>query len=94
MVKNQPKVRAGVRSGTAKKKTFISELELPQRDNYIIMLVGVLVIIVGYIIMAMGNDVSPLSITISPVILFIGYCIIIPIGIMYRRKNPAEQKAE
>ncbi len=94
MVKNQPKVRAGVRSIAAKKKKFISELELPQRDNYIIMLAGVVVIIVGYIIMAMGNDVSPLSITISPVILFIGYCIIIPIGIMYRRKNPSEEKAE
>ena len=39
--------------------------------------------------MAAGDAVSPLSVTISPIILFIGFCVIIPIGIIY--KQPKKQ---
>jgi|WetSurMetagenome_2_1015567.scaffolds.fasta_scaffold993826_1 hypothetical protein len=94
MVKNQPKVKASVRSVVARKKTFIPELELPQRDNYIILGIGVAVIILGYIVMSMGDAVSPLSITIAPIILFIGYCVIVPLGIVFRKKSTVGEKSE
>ena len=72
-----------------KKGTLVQELKLPQQINYIIIAAGVLTIIIGYIIMAVGDDISPLSVTISPLILFFGYCVIIPIGIIYRRRDAA-----
>jgi hypothetical protein len=88
MAKAQPVRRRG-----KKKVEAIAPAELPQRINYMIMLVGVVVIIIGYIIMSMGDATSPLAVTISPIILFIGYCIIIPVGILYRKKDKKNESA-
>ncbi len=46
------------------------------RRNYIILAVGVGLIVAGFLFLAMGD------ITISPFLLVIGYCVIIPIGIL------------
>jgi pilus assembly protein TadC len=81
------KIAAGKTKKKLKRKAFIAELELPQRINYIIMLGGVLVVLLGYIVMSMGDDISPLSVTVAPIILTIGYCVIIPLGILYRRRS-------
>ena len=91
MAKVQVKQKPQVRRELAKKRAFVPEIELPQRENYIIMLIGVAVIILGYIVMINGDDVSPLSITIAPIILIIGYCVVIPFGLIYRRKATTEQ---
>lgn len=69
-----------------KKKGFVSEAELPQKINYMIIVAGVVVVIIGYLVMMAGDAVNPLSVTVAPIILFIGYCIIIPIGIIYKKK--------
>ena len=70
-----------------RKGALVQELELPQKLNYIIIAAGVLTILIGYIVMAAGDDVGPLSVTIAPLILFFGYCVIIPIGIIYRKRD-------
>ena len=67
----------------------VPEAELPQRINYLILALGVAVVFIGFAVMAAGDAVSSLSVTIAPVILFIGFCIIIPIGIIY--KQPKQQ---
>lgn len=67
----------------------VPEAELPQRINYMILGLGVVVVFIGFLVMAAGDAVSPLSVTISPIILFIGFCVIIPIGIIY--KQPKKQ---
>jgi hypothetical protein len=46
------------------------------RRNYIILAVGVGLIVAGFLFLALGD------ITISPFLLVIGYCVIIPIGIL------------
>ena len=74
-----------------KKKSFATEAELPQRENYIILLIGVAVIVFGYAVMASGDAVSPSAVTIAPIILVIGYCIIIPFGIIYKKKKASPQ---
>jgi hypothetical protein len=76
-----------------KKKTFVAEVEMPQRINYTILLAGIVTILVGYMVMAAGDDVSPLSVTIGPLILVVGYCVLIPLGILYRRKKADTQEA-
>jgi len=62
-----------------------------ERENYIIMGIGLLVIILGYIALS-GNQVEGFfPLTVAPILLVLGYCIIIPIGIMYRKKEKPAQ---
>ena len=56
-----------------------------KKNNYLIFGIGVLTIILGYILMASGDVNSFLSIRLSPFILFIGYVILIPLSIFYRK---------
>jgi hypothetical protein len=71
----------------AKKQAGISEAELPQLENYLILILGSIIVMVGYIVMIAGDAVSPLSVTVAPIILVIGYCVVIPIGIIFRKKT-------
>ncbi len=58
-----------------------------ERENYIIIGVGILFIVAGYIAMS-GNVVEGFSqLTLSPILLLLGYCVIIPIGIVYRKRE-------
>ena len=52
--------------------------------NYLIFGIGLLTIVFGYILMATGETTSIQSVKIAPVVLVIGYCIIIPIAILYK----------
>ncbi len=63
----------------------VPEAELPQKVNYMILALGVIVVIIGFLVMSAGDAVSSLSVTTSPIILFIGFCVIIPIGVIYRK---------
>jgi Ca2+/Na+ antiporter len=69
---------------TAHKKKKESDFPFV-KNNYILFAVGILVIIVGFIFLAIGD------ITLSPILLIVGYCVIIPIALLYGRK---EKKAE
>ncbi len=51
------------------------------RANYIFFAIGIITVIIGFIVLKMG------SITLAPVLLVLGYCVIIPIAIMYREKK-------
>jgi xanthine/uracil permease len=46
------------------------------KRNYLILGVGVLLIILGFVFLAGGD------ITISPILLVLGYCIVVPLGIL------------
>lgn len=50
--------------------------------NYILFAVGLLDIVVGWFLLRGGH------ITIAPIMLIAGYCVIIPMAIMLRRKKP------
>jgi len=52
--------------------------------NYKIFGIGVLTICIGYLLMWTGETTSLQAVKISPIVLIIGYCIIIPISIMYK----------
>jgi len=56
-----------------------------KKINYLIFGIGVLLIIIGYLLMGYGEVDSILSLKISPFILFIGYIILIPISILYKK---------
>ena len=51
------------------------------RINFRILVVGIILISIGYLIMGTGDS------TISPLLLIIGYVIIIPIALLWRKKH-------
>lgn len=75
--------------GKKKKDKKIIKKLIFEKENYFLFLGGVLTIILGYVLMAMGDTYSSLSLTIAPIILFVGYMVIVPIAIMYRKKEEA-----
>ena len=75
-----------------KKKAKETLVVMPEKANYVILLAGVAVVFLGYVLMWIGGVDDALSLVVSPIVLMIGYCVIIPFGIMYRRK-PADKVA-
>jgi uncharacterized protein with PQ loop repeat len=70
------------------KKKKLKDISLPfTKENYYILIAGIAVIVIGYILMELGGAYDSLSLVISPIILVIGYCVIIPFSIFYRKKN-------
>jgi hypothetical protein len=73
-----------VKAGKKSKADGVFPLE---RENYIIIAVGLLFIVLGYVALS-GNSVDGFSqLTIAPLLLLVGYCVIIPIGILYKPKK-------
>jgi len=64
------------------------------RENYLILLAGVVVIIIGYIALSGDTVEGFMPLTLAPILLVIGYCVIIPVGIMYRKKTATPEGAE
>ena len=55
--------------------------------NYMLFVIGLVSIVLGYVIIANNTVDSMISTQIGPVILFLGYCVIIPIAIIYSPKK-------
>ncbi len=68
-----------------KHKSFHNEHLPLAKENYRILGIGILVIIAGYLAMWSGSVEGFLPLVAAPVLLVIGYCIIIPFGILYRK---------
>ena len=56
------------------------------KDNYIIFITGIIILLIGYLLMATGSVNSFQSLSLSPVLLIIGYLILIPAALLYRKK--------
>jgi len=77
-----------------KKKQIGERYHFPLgKENYTILIIGLLVLIVGYIFMAIPDNPDDfLTRTLSPILLFIAYLIIIPVGLFYKNKKSEKQK--
>jgi hypothetical protein len=62
------------------------------KENYILLLAGFLSILIGFYFMAQGSWDSTSSLIISPIFLFLGYILIFPASIFFRKKR--EEKTE
>ena len=58
-----------------------------KKINYMLFGIGLLNIIIGYLIIWNNTVDSILSTKVGPMILFFGYCIIIPTSIIYKPKK-------
>ena len=76
------------------KKKRGGEIALPfTKENYFLLVAGVLVITIGYILMELGGAYDSLSIVVAPIILVIGYCVIVPFAIFYKKKEAIAKEA-
>jgi hypothetical protein len=55
------------------------------RNNYVILIAGLLVLLAGYYFMNQGPWDNPLSLTVAPIVLLIAYVVIIPLAIYYKK---------
>lgn len=75
------------------KKEFSFPLE---KENFIIIGIGVVVLVVGYFLMSENSVDGFLPTVIAPILLVAGYCVIIPYGILKKSKiaAPAAETTE
>jgi hypothetical protein len=65
-----------------------------ERENFMILGAGLVVIVLGYLALS-GNVVEGFrQLTLAPILLLLGYCVIIPVGIMYRKKPKDESQGK
>jgi hypothetical protein len=50
--------------------------------NMRIIAIGIAVIVLGYVVMYVSPTMSDMALTVSPILLLLGYCVIVPMGIM------------
>jgi hypothetical protein len=64
------------------------------KKNYYLIFTGFIVIIIGFYFMTIGQWNSFPSLVISPILLIIGYVLVFPLSIFYRKKSPKESSEE
>ncbi len=63
------------------------------KTNYYIFALAVVVIAVGYYFLSIGPANSIESLTIAPIILIIGYVVLVPLAILWRRRSNNDNRA-
>lgn len=54
------------------------------KNNYVILVFGILILIFGYYLMSFLPWFNVVSMNISPIVLLIGYLILLPLSIFFR----------
>jgi hypothetical protein len=74
---------------TTKPKAFAEGLPFTKL-NYQILCAGILCIILGYVALAQDPWNGTMPLVVAPILLVLGYCVVIPIGILFRKKTKIE----
>jgi len=70
------------------KRKGTSEGRLPLgRQNFLIIGIGLAIIAVGYFAMIEGSVEGFLPLVAAPILLVLGYCVVIPYGILYKKSS-------
>lgn len=76
------------------KKTYTSPFSIYwTKENYLLLLAGVVLLIAGYYVMSLGNWDNPVALTLSPILLVIGYLIVLPAAIFYGKRKNSDKTA-
>lgn len=62
--------------------------------NYMIIGAGILIIILGYFFMSENSVDGFLPTVVAPILLIFGYCVVVPLGILYNDKGVKETEVE
>jgi len=58
------------------------------KNNYLIFGTALLVLLIGYWALAQPPVDGFLSLTLAPILLVFGYCVLIPLAIMVKKRTP------
>jgi hypothetical protein len=92
MAKTKTSNLQNLKSKKSKKNTEHLHISLTKK-NYSILALGIVIIIIGYILMNQNSVDGFVPTVVSPILLFIGYCVIIPVGILLK-DNPSSQETD
>ena len=71
---------------TETRRRGVKDDKLPlKKENFYIIGVGLVVILAGYLALAKGPIEGFLPLVLAPILLVLGYCVIIPLGILYKK---------
>lgn len=77
---------------TKKQRKELSHLHFAMTSkNYMIIGIGIAIIILGYFFMSANSVDGFLPTTVAPILLIIGYCVVVPFGILYKDKSEKEE---
>jgi membrane protein YdbS with pleckstrin-like domain len=77
------------------KKASVSPFNIYwEKKNYYLLIAGFLIIITGFYFMSIGSWNSFPSLVISPILLIIGYVLVFPLSIFYRKKSSPKSETE
>lgn len=71
---------------TTKQKPVIEVLPFT-KINYQILAIGILCIVLGYIALAQEPWDGTMPLVVAPILLILGYCFLIPLGILFRKRR-------
>lgn len=81
-------------SPKASSKRKVVSVALPfTKRNYQILGAGLLIIIAGYFALSQPPWDGTLPLVVAPILLVLGYCVVIPFGILYREKSASTQNS-
>lgn len=72
-------------------RTKVSQIAFT-KSNYRLFGASIVVLLIGYLALSQGPVDGFLSLTLAPIILVLGYCVLIPIAIMYSDRNGKPKK--
>jgi hypothetical protein len=79
--------------GAVQQKSLIGRLPF-NKMNYQILGAGILAIILGYVALAQEPWNGTMPLVVAPILLVLGYCVLVPIGILYHRKASTQGSAQ
>ncbi|MCX7983348.1 MAG: DUF3098 domain-containing protein [Bacteroidetes bacterium] len=62
------------------------------QENFLIFGVGITLIVLGYIALSQSPWDGTLPLVVAPILLVLGYCVIIPFGIIYKKKKQSSSE--
>jgi membrane protein CcdC involved in cytochrome C biogenesis len=74
-----------IRRKDARRRSFRDEVLPLSKYNFYIIGIGLLVILAGYAAMLEGSVEGFLPLVVAPILLLLGYCVIIPLGILFKK---------
>jgi len=56
------------------------------KNNYFILIAGLMILFFGFFLLNQGPWDNPLSLTVAPIVLLIAYLVVFPLAIYYKKK--------
>ena len=72
------------KTSSRQKKEFSFPLK---RENFTIIGAGILLLLIGYVLMSQNSVDGFMPTVVAPILLVLGYCVVIPYGILKKEKS-------